>query len=86
MHRFSCVMQLGRIGLGGMGSSMAGRAMAAGHEVVAFDLQAKRVRASVAKGAREAAIGERFTSRGEVDLAHRLLSATRLQFGDHWGR
>lgn len=45
-------MELGMIGLGRMGASMVVRLEKAGHQCVVFDMSAKAVEASVAKGAR----------------------------------
>jgi 6-phosphogluconate dehydrogenase len=47
-------MQLGIIGLGKMGANMAQRLMAAGHEVVGFDLDPEAVASVAALGATEA--------------------------------
>ncbi len=48
-------MELGMFGLGRMGAGMATRLLRAGHEVVAFDRRADKVRALVEDGARGAA-------------------------------
>ena len=47
-------MQLGMIGLGKMGANMAERLVAAGHDVVGFDLSREAVDEVVARGARGA--------------------------------
>ena len=44
-------MRIGMVGLGRMGAGITGRLMAGGHEVVAYDLDAKAVEAAVAEGA-----------------------------------
>ncbi len=48
-------MQLGMIGLGKMGANMTQRLVAAGHDVVGFDLNQESIDAVVTKGARGAA-------------------------------
>lgn len=48
-------MQIGMIGLGKMGSGMSRRLLAAGHAVVAYDLQEEAVRDLMAAGAETAA-------------------------------
>ena len=48
-------MEIGMVGLGRMGSSMATRLLRGGHDVVAFDLDSQRRAEVVAEGAAEAA-------------------------------
>ena len=45
-------MKLGYIGVGKMGGPMAGRLMAAGHELVVFDAREASVKPFVERGAR----------------------------------
>ena len=48
-------MKLGYIGVGKMGGPMAGRLIAAGHELVVFDAREAAVKPFVERGARAAA-------------------------------
>lgn len=56
-------MQLGMIGLGRMGASMARRLMRAGHECVAYDVDARAVEALAKEGAVAAATVQALTAR-----------------------
>ncbi len=72
-------MQIGMIGLGRMGSNMVRRLMREGHECVVYNRHAETVPTPVIN----AALFERFSSRGNADYANRVLSAMRKQFGGH---
>jgi 6-phosphogluconate dehydrogenase (decarboxylating) len=72
-------MQIGLIGLGRMGASMARRLLRGGHQCVVHDVSPEAVPAHVLA----AALFERFSSRGEAEFQDRLLSAMRYEFGGH---
>jgi 3-hydroxyisobutyrate dehydrogenase-like beta-hydroxyacid dehydrogenase len=58
--------QIGFIGVGRMGGPMASRLLAAGHELIAFDLDEAALAAIVAKGARRAGSAVEVASAAEI--------------------
>ena len=60
------ISTIGFIGIGRMGMPMASRLIAAGHPVVAFDLEKRALAALEAKGAKTAASPREVASRAEV--------------------
>jgi len=90
-------MHLGMIRLGRMGANLVRRLTKDGHTGVVYDVNpaaAKKIAgkdvqraASIDEGVPapviNAALFERFTSRGDADHADRILSAMRKQLGEH---
>ena len=69
-------MKIGMVGLGRMGANMAARLLQAGHQVVAFDRHAEKVRAVAGEGA----------DSGHADRPFRAMPITCSGQGDRPGR
>jgi len=72
-------MHLGMIGLGRVGANMVRRR----GSVIGSWLLDLTAMALFEQSVLSAALYQRFSSRGEEDLADKLLSAMRFQFGGH---